>query len=236
MPIDTWFPLAVYYNDLPDAVTENAKLREAVLQLEKESRAHDTNNMAWTGDVSGVARLHDDARFDWLLHQVEQHCLAYMTALGYDLDKIGLYIQRSWPVISRKGQRIAVHAHHTAHISGVYYVSIPDVEDKEDAGAFILYNESSPNEFQAGIATESTGAIKDWNALSFQRGCYLPEAGRLLLFPAKQNHSVEPNKTDELRISISFDIVMTSSDKAKKDTLEFLAPPPHQWKAFRQNQ
>jgi hypothetical protein len=55
------------------------------------------------------------------------------------------------------------------------------------------------------------------------------------MFPAKQPHSVEPNQTDGMRISVSFDIVMTASKRAQKDTLEFLAPPPDRWKAFADN-
>jgi hypothetical protein len=53
-----------------------------------------------------------------------------------------------------------------------------------------------------------------------------------MLFPAKQRHAVTMNETDELRVSLSFDIVLTAS-KAVAGSYEFLTPPPSQWQRFR---
>ena len=54
MPVDTWFPLAVYYEDLPDAAQHKAGLLAAVLQLEAAAIApRNFPEMAWTGDLHG---------------------------------------------------------------------------------------------------------------------------------------------------------------------------------------
>ena len=37
MPIETWFPLAIYYEELVDAPQYQKLLLETVLQLEKQS-------------------------------------------------------------------------------------------------------------------------------------------------------------------------------------------------------
>lgn len=238
MPLDTWFPLAVYYTDLEGADEHNKSMKKAILQIEDEAGEHRYKDMAWTGDVHGVGRIHDDPRFAWLVEQVESHCVEYLKELGHDMERIALYIQRSWPIISRKGEQVAVHSHHNANVSAVYYVDVPTLEegmDERGAGAFVIHNASNQNELQEGIATESTNAIVDWNQLNFRQGYYLPEPGRLLMFPSKQQHSVDANQTDELRLSVSFDIVMTSAVQQGKETPEFLSPPPDLWKPFAAN-
>ena len=120
-------------------------------------------------------------------------------------------------------------------MSAVYYVDIPEGVEPSAAGVFVVHNKHSQNEVQTGIASISTTAICDWNDLNIKTAMYLPLPGRLLLFPSKQPHSVAPNQTEGMRISVSFDIVMTASKRAGKDTLEFLAPPPDRWKAFAEN-
>lgn len=234
MPVDKWFPLAIYYADLPGAKNQNVALKEVILQLKNAADAEpvDPNLPAWTGDVNGVGQIHSDPRFAWLVGQVEQHCIEYLRILGHDLNKISLYIQRGWPIVSQKGESVAVHAHHNANVSAVYYVDIPAGVDPSTAGVFVVHNKHGQNEVQTGIATKSTTAISDWNELNIKTAMYLPVPGRLLIFPAKQPHSVEPNQTDGVRISVSFDIVMTASKRAGQDTLEFLAPPPDRWKEF----
>jgi hypothetical protein len=74
MPIETWFPLAIYYEDLPDAAKHQQSLVDAVLRLEQAGDAHrNYPEMAWTGDLHGVEQIHLDPAFSWIVEQVEQH-------------------------------------------------------------------------------------------------------------------------------------------------------------------
>ncbi|HPQ94945.1 MAG: hypothetical protein KDI44_00865 [Thiothrix sp.] len=232
MPVDTWFPLAVYYTDLEGAGQHNPAMRAAILALEQAAGEHRFAGMAWTGDVHGIGQLHADPRFAWLVQQVEQHCLEYLRQLGHNMTILELYIQRSWPVISRTDQRVGAHAHHTANISAAYYVSVPDVEDRSLAGNFVLHNMAEQNELQQGMATPGTNAVAHWNALNCKQVFYQPLPGRLLLFPSRQSHSVEPNQTAQERISVSFDIIMAARRGMGRETPEFLPPPPDQWQPF----
>jgi Putative 2OG-Fe(II) oxygenase len=54
----------------------------------------------------------------------------------------------------------------------------------------------------------------------------------LMLFPAMQRHEVTTNETEELRVSLSFDIVITAAAGAPAGAYEFLTPPPEQWQKF----
>jgi uncharacterized protein (TIGR02466 family) len=234
MALDVWFPLAIYYEDLAESAMHNPALIARIEELRNASGERRTAaNASWTGDVHNVDRLHLDPAFDWLTDQVGYSAIQYLKALGHDLNKTDIYIQRSWPVVAYRGQRVARHAHHTAHLSAVYYVSSTNAAA---AGQIRFLNDNRPNEICAGIGTPMTGGYSESNALNYGSALYQPIAGRLLLFPAKQSHEVEPNETDEARISISFDMVITSRETPDAGHHEFLMPPPGVWKRISRSE
>ena len=228
MALDVWFPLAIYYEDLADSAQHNLAFADRIKDLSRASgERRNSATASWTGDVHNVDRLHLDPAFNWLTDQVGYHVLQYLKTLGHDLEKIDIYVQRAWPVVAQRGQGVARHVHHTAHVSAVYYVSAP----KDDTGGGIRFlNDYKPNELSAGIGTSMTGGYSEFNAFNYGSAIYQPIPGRLLLFPAKQPHEVEPNQTDEERISISYDLVITSRGTADEGHHEFLMPPPAMWK------
>ena len=230
MPIEPWFPLAIYYTDLEGAVDRKESLVSAILKLEEQGKERRVDEKtAWTGDFHGVGQIQSDSRFAWITQQVEMHTLLYMEEMGMDLDKMDLYIQRAWPVVSRPSQGVAPHAHYTSQISAVYYVAVP-MDSTTESGSFIIHNRSNMNEFIPNIGGEHTDAVKRWNPFNYKTGTYPPKEGRLIIFPSRQTHGVGPNKTDEIRISLSFDIVITSADDGDPGLHEYLSPPPSLWK------
>ncbi|MEM9907606.1 MAG: putative 2OG-Fe(II) oxygenase, partial [Cyanobacteria bacterium P01_D01_bin.44] len=163
MPLDTWFPLAIYYHDLPDAAQHKAPLLKAVLDLEQS--CHERRNfpeMAWTGDLHGVERIHTNPQFAWIVDQVETHTLNYLQELGLDLSKVELYIQRAWPVVSRHQQEVGSHCHNTAHISAVYYIEVPQ-SGTDEAGCLVFFDDARLNEVSPGLGSENTDIIANWN-------------------------------------------------------------------------
>lgn len=232
MALDTWFPLAIYHEDLPDAAQHQAALVEAILALEQagyERRAFP--DMAWTGDLHGVEQIHADPRFAWVVDQVETHTLIYLQELGLDLSRVELYIQRAWPVVSRHQQEVGAHCHNTANVSAVYYVAVPE-SGSDEAGCLTFFDDARPNEVSPGLGSENTDIIASWNYFNQDHALYLPTEGRLILFPAKQRHGVSVNHTEGLRISLSFDIVLTAAPGESAGSYEFLTPPPGQWRRF----
>lgn len=226
MPIDTWFPLVIYYADLEGSASRKAGLVQRIEELHRLAGAQRTSeNAAWTGDIHNVERIHCDRAFDWITNHVAHHAREYLKKLGHDLGKIDIFIQRSWPIVSSKGQRVSRHSHHNAHLSAVYYVRVP-----ETGGELWFYNDAKPNEVSGGLGADMTGAYKELNFANFQSAFYKPVEGRLLFFPAKQAHAVEPHESDEPRISLSYDLVITSREDQSPGLHEFLMPPPSQWK------
>jgi uncharacterized protein (TIGR02466 family) len=199
----------------------------AIDALRRNSGAQRTSpTSSWTGDVHNVDRIHLDPAFDWLTRQVGAQALEYLGALGHNLSKTDVYIQRAWPIVAARDQRVARHAHHTAHLSAVYYLA----GSRDAAGGQIrFFNDGKPNQVAPGIDSDMTAGYSEHHALNYGSAVYAPVPGRLILFPAKLSHSVEPNTTDDPRISISFDLVITSRGGAEDGRHEFLMPPPVLW-------
>jgi uncharacterized protein (TIGR02466 family) len=233
MTIDVWFPLAIYREDLADAASYKMPMLSAIQDLAANGlEPRNFPNMAWTGDIHGVERIHQNPCFAWIVSQVEVHTLRYLDALGIDLDKLDLYIQRAWPIVSRPDQQVSEHCHNTAHISVVYYISVPN-SGSDEAGSLIFFNDARLNEVCPGLGSENTDLIVDGNDLNLECTTYCPVEGRLLIFPAKQRHAVALNQSEGDRISLSFDIVVTAKSGQPAGAYEFLTPPPSQWQPFK---
>ena len=231
MAIETWFPLAIYYDDLPNAAKHQQALLDAVIQLEGDgAERRNYPEMAWTGDLHGVEQIHTHPSFSWIVKQVEWHTQIYLQELGVDLSKVDLYIQRAWPIVSRTDQEVGSHCHNTAHISAVYYIKVP-TDKTADPGSLVFFNDARMNEVSPGLGSENTDIVDD-DYLNQLQTDYLPVEGRLMMFPAKQRHAVTMNETEEMRVSLSFDIVLTATGEAA-GAYEFLTPPPNQWQKFR---
>jgi uncharacterized protein (TIGR02466 family) len=232
MAIESLFPLAIYYEDLFEAENYREVLLQTVLELEATGfERRNYSDMAWTGDIHGVEQIHRDCRFAWIVSQVEMQTMLYLQELGVDLEQVDLYIQRSWPIVCRPGQEVGAHCHNTAHISVVYYIVVP--EEEVDPGSLIFLDSLRVNEVCPGLGSENTDILTEINPFNQLEAAFTPVEGRIMIFPAKQRHAVSRNESESLRVSLSFDIILTAKPGTAAGSHEFLTPPPSQWQLFQ---
>ena len=106
----------------------------------------------------------------------------------------GLTIYNSWVNVNGRGAYNARHIHSRSYVSGVYYLRAP-----ENCGDIIFHTPL--------IAKEMIDAkYSEFSAISANKLVYPATAGRGYIFPSWIGHSVEPNNSDEDRISISFNV------------------------------
>ncbi len=106
---------------------------------------------------------------------------------------------RTWKLIiwavamNKQGHQVA-HFHPDAWASGVFYVKLPftTFEQQRDREGWIEF----------GAPTEEFLSLKQYRVKSIE-----PKVGSMLLFPGYLTHRTIPFSSDELRISIAFDIV-----------------------------
>jgi uncharacterized protein (TIGR02466 family) len=106
-----------------------------------------------------------------------------------------------WAVIMRPGDYNAPHVHPDAHISGVYYVEVPDLSaadpDEEEPGGSLVF-----------LDPRSVASMYHIRDRRHTESC-VPAAGSLLIFPSYLMHAVFPYRGAGERISVAFNARLT---------------------------
>lgn len=223
------FPLAIGRVQLRPDPLDSALMLQQVLALRGEQHANPDPGCAWTGDFHGVWQLHQHPEFAWLLEQVCREAQHYLRALGFDLARTRLHLQRCWPVVAEPGQVVGRHHHPNAHLSAVYYLN---GDGSGRSGCLRLFDGRRSNELVPGLAVGHDGPLALGHPLNAGWHDLAPQAGLLVLFPSSTDHAVLPSEEEEdLRLSISFDLCLTAPAcvPGEPQPPEYLAPHPGQW-------
>jgi uncharacterized protein (TIGR02466 family) len=219
------FPTVVATDHVALDPLKLAALLQTLLRFRGELSGNPDPGCAWTGDLNGVWQLHQHPDCLLITDQVVRRVWAYLDATGFDSSRLELHLQRCWPVLSDWGQVVGRHHHPNAHLSAVLYLS---GDGSAAQGALCLHAPSQCNELVPGLAVGHDAPIAPHHPCNQSCWSLAPLPGLLVLFPSRLDHSVLENGDAEgLRVSISFDFVLTA--RASGDPPEYLAPHPCQW-------
>jgi uncharacterized protein (TIGR02466 family) len=137
--------------------------------------------------------LHKEERFGEFCGLVRKAGAAAVAFL--DLKHRDFEITGCWANINPKGGLNSPHTHPNNFLSGVYYVALP-----EDAGQIVF---ADPRPQAAAILPPA----EKWNKYVGNEVRLEAKPGRMVIFPAWLVHSVPVNRSDEERISISFNLM-----------------------------
>ena len=105
-----------------------------------------------------------------------------------------------WTNINFPGSFNTSHTHPNCHLSGVFWIKVPD-----NSGDIIF---EDPNNFNKFVELESyTEDFKNYFGCS--RIMHSPEEGQIFIFPSYLVHMVDKNNSCEDRISYAFNIRIT---------------------------
>lgn len=106
-----------------------------------------------------------------------------------------------WAVIMQPGDYNAPHVHPDAHVSGVYYVEVPDLSDSnsdaEEPGGSLVF-----------LDPRASASMYHLKGRRYTHNC-TPTAGTLLVFPSYHMHTVFPYRCPGERISVAFNARLT---------------------------
>jgi uncharacterized protein (TIGR02466 family) len=190
MPIELFFPTPVYY-EFADLNTHNkikSEYKKAEVDIVKMLKAD-----CWGDNVKATCPTVKDLIKTYKLNNLEKFIEAnvnYFLKALYTTKK-KYRIVSSWANYYDKHQYQNVHIHPESKLSGVYYIQSNgndgNLRFHPSGHAFRYDDEGNTN------ITHNTMA-------------HQPQEGKLILFPSFAPHSVQPNMTDDVRISISFNI------------------------------
>ncbi len=164
---------------------------EALCQIERSKDSTGIIKSNLGGWQSGNI-IYPDSPFFFLL-DIQKICQEFCNDI-LEIDK-SIILSSAWININQKFNSNQSHTHPGCILSGVYYIKTP----KECGNIKFIHPAQDM-------------MTRDWsNSISFNSYnselWWLPsEEGRLYVFPSWIKHLVEPNMSDEERISISFNV------------------------------
>ena len=164
-------------------VTFNEDFTSWILGVkEKDQSVRKSNRGGWQSELYKP----DNEMFKPLVDEIEEFCK------HLPLNIKNVYIAQLWANVNNKGDWNTIHQHGQYHLSGTYYVKVP-----KDSGD-VVFRDPRPGAIGNIFLNNKfdKGEFKRMNLME----------GLLAIWPPYLDHFVEPSKTDEERISISFDM------------------------------
>ena len=113
----------------------------------------------------------------------------------------------AWININGPGAYNIPHTHPNSHLSGVMWIKVP-----KDSGNIVFDNPSGHQAY-----TEINSYTQEFKDQFFIHHCYWlpPIEGRMIIFPSHLQHGVNENNSNDDRISVSFNITLTSPNQGR---------------------
>lgn len=187
------FGVPLYQSQLVEHEKLNSGLCSVILAKEKESVSKQHSNYGgWHSDTNLLFWQNESCKqFRELISQAVQqfiHELEPTSQIKYACEL------QAWANVNRQGEFNRLHMHPENHLSGVYYVQVPEIQSDTSENCIALLDPKTEAHILPipGVSGGPELVIK-------------PKIGMLLIFPSWINHYVYPvNTPDVTRISIAF--------------------------------
>ena len=220
--------MQINYKSVPGFAVAKAKLNPPSIELSGmmefmqnlQDKSEQTNKQFW-GQEGGMAHLHQLKEFNWLTVEVEKVVARYLSDLGYDVNRIALFHQKSWPVITRKNKSIDRHSHNNSILAAVFYLQCD-----QDSGGDLFFHMNKPS--LPNIPKIISRELEFPTLLTK----ISPHAFDLVVFPSNLDHSVSRYNAENPRWSISYDISVTAAERLGSGNTENVMIHPKYWREF----
>lgn len=197
-----YFPSLVFQFDVPDALSLNDQLLEAILRVREQDRQGvSKSNYRDLGGWHSKENLHKRAEFEGIVRHIDAAGEHISSDLAYHRD-YAIRIGTMWSIVNGPGAVNLSHVHPGCLWSGVYYVRAP-----AKCGKISFTDPRTANVMHKAVFDPRSKVPKKcWTKVSFT-----PTEGRMLIFPSWLYHSVAPNLADARegggeRVIISFNL------------------------------
>ena len=189
-----YFPTIIYAKDVQ---LDNRLFEREVIEWSKKDKGiRRTNMIGW----HSTTEMHQIPVFKPLVDELFK---MQMEIYKEELLSHEPIIGNMWANINPPGGYNRPHIHPNSHFSGVYYIKAP-----QNSGE-IVFND--PRSAAHMVMPERVKDIKPPSHL-WREVRVNPLEGRMLMFPSWLWHCVEPNESNDIRISVSFNFIQKGFD------------------------
>ena len=188
MIIEKFFPTIVYGKDVQ---LDNNKLAQDIVNWSNQDKGvSKTNYKGWHSTTD----MGQKPEYQQLVTE-----LLRMQNEIYDNEHIDRHARlgNMWANINPTDGMNQPHIHPNSLFSGVYYV-----KSQPNAGRLKIYDPRPGVQLIMPTRKPGNPGRDMWRDANIE-----PVVGRIIMFPAWLWHSVEPNKSNDLRISVSFNFI-----------------------------
>ena len=188
MIIEKFFPTIVYGKDVQ---LDNKQLAQDIINWSnKDKGVNKTNYKGWHSTTD----MAEKPEYQLLLTE-----LIRMQQEVYEKEHLDRQpkLGNMWANINPPGGMNQPHIHPNALFSGVYYV-----QSNPKAGRLKIYDPRPGAQINMPTRKSGDPGRDLWRDANIE-----PIPGRIIMFPAWLWHSVEPNQSNGIRISISFNFI-----------------------------
>jgi len=185
---EEFFPTTVYGFDVK---LDNDKLAQDILEWSRQDKGvKKTNVKGWHSQTDMQTKPQYKPLVDQLILAMRQ--------VWYDqhLDREA-QLGNMWANINPPGGSNQPHVHPNSLFSGVYYV-----KSNPQAGRLKIYDPRAGVQIVMPVRKKGQPPKHLWRDANLD-----PLPGRIIIFPAWLWHCVEPNESNDIRISVSFNFI-----------------------------
>ena len=188
MIIEKFFPTLVYGKDVQ--LNNNQLAQDIVNWSNRDKGVSKTNYKGWHSTTD----MHTKSEYSTLVTE-----LFNMQKEIYDNEHIDRHaiLGNMWANINPPGGMNQPHIHPNSLFSGVYYV-----KSQPKAGRLKIYDPRPGVQLIMPTRKSGDPGRDMWRDANIE-----PIEGRIVMFPAWLWHCVEPNQSNDIRISVSFNFI-----------------------------
>ena len=187
---ELFFPTAIYIAELQD-LNLNPELEKNIIAWSNKDKGLSRTNVDGWHSQTNMNELPEYKKLVDVLYEAQRTI--------YEQEHLDSepYLGNMWANINPPGGMNRAHMHPNALWSGVYYVKAP-----KNSGHLKINDPRSVAAMSRPRQTPGKAPSRLWRETHYE-----PIAGRLIMFPAWLDHCVDPNKSNDIRISVSFNFM-----------------------------
>ena len=191
MKRDLHFPTPIYIFDIKDKSLNTQLEKDVINWMNKDKGISRTNVKGWHSTTD----MHTKPEYARLVKALYEAQNKIYQEENYESEP---FLGNMWANVNPPGGYNRAHLHPNCTWSGVYYIKTP-----EKCGELKLKDPRTGAEMSSPKMKKSnTLPERLWREVT-----YIPVAGRCIMFPAWLIHCVEPNDSNDIRISVSFNFL-----------------------------